>query len=139
MAEAMKTAFSSEDDADRRAVELERSALRAFVGELSPDDTRSGGWFTKLLAHSLSTYTEQVDWQYFQTKYQGIPPDAIVDQRIQMAARYASIEGGLSASAYTGAIAATLGSLGGASPATVPAPVVPMMVDSSERRRAGKE
>src|SRR3546814_14298117 len=77
----------------------------------------------------MSTHTEQVDWQYFQTKYQGIPSDAIVDQRIQMAARYASIEGGLSASAYTGAIAATIGSLGGASPATVPAAVVTMMVD----------
>ena len=46
-----------------------------------------------------------------------------------MAARYAALEGGLSAGAYTAAIAATLGSLGGASPATVPAATVTVMVD----------
>ena len=46
-----------------------------------------------------------------------------------MAARYAAIEGGLSAGAYTAAIAATLGSPGGASPATVPAAVATVMVD----------
>lgn len=46
-----------------------------------------------------------------------------------MAARYAAIEGGLSASAYTAAISATLGSAGGASPLTVPAAVTTVMVD----------
>jgi tellurite resistance protein len=46
-----------------------------------------------------------------------------------MAARYAAIEGGLSATAYTGAIVATLGTLGGASPATVPAAIATIMVD----------
>ena len=56
-------------------------------------------------------------------------PDAIVEQRIKMASRYAAIEGGLSASAYTGAIVATIGTLGGASPATVPAATATLMVD----------
>lgn len=116
-------------DADVSAVRRERDELRSFVDELSSDDISSGRWFTKLLAQSLRTYTEEVDWRYFQRKYQGLPPDAIVDQRIQMAARYASIEGGLSASAYTGAIALTIGSLGGASPATLPAAAASMMVD----------
>ena len=46
-----------------------------------------------------------------------------------MATRYAALEGGLSASAYTGTIIATLGSLGGASPATVPAAIATVMVD----------
>ena len=116
-------------DADVSAVRRERDELRSFVDELSSDDISSGQWFTKLLAQSLRTYTDQVDWRYFQRKYQWLPPDAIVDQRIQMAARYASIEGGLSASAYTGAVALTIGSLGGASPATVPAAAASMMVD----------
>jgi tellurite resistance protein len=58
-----------------------------------------------------------------------VPADAVVDQRVKMAARYAALEGGLSASAYTAAIAATIGSLGGASPATVPAAAATMMVD----------
>ncbi|MFJ7119161.1 hypothetical protein ACIQUO_04105 [Streptomyces albogriseolus] len=39
------------------------------------------------------------------------------------------LEGGLSAGAYTATVAATIGSLGGASPATVPAAVATMMVD----------
>jgi hypothetical protein len=46
-----------------------------------------------------------------------------------MAARYAAIEGGLSASAYTAAISATLGGAGGASPLTVPAAVTTVMAD----------
>lgn len=118
-----------DDAADRQAVEQERAELRDFIKGLSPDDIKSGNWFTKLSAHALSSYTAKVDWQFFQERYQGVPADAIVDQRIKMAARYAALEGGLSAGAYSAAIVATLGSLGGASPATVPAAVATMMVD----------
>jgi hypothetical protein len=118
-----------DDDADRKVVEHERAELQKFVKGLSPDDIKSGGWFTKLLAHALSSYTDKVTWQYFQEQYEGVPANAIVDQRIKMAARYAAIEGGLSASAYTATIAATIGSLGGASPFTVPAAVATVMVD----------
>ena len=116
-------------DADRKVVEDERAELREFIKELSPDDIKSGGWFTKLIAQALSSYTDKVDWQYFQERYEGVPADAIVDQRIKMATRYAALEGGLSAGAYSAAIIATLGSLGGASPATVPAAVTTVMVD----------
>lgn len=118
-----------DDDADRKVVEQERAELKEFVKGLSADDIKSGNWFTKLSAHALSSYTEKVDWQYFQERYEGAPPDVIVDQRIKMAARYAALEGGLSAGAYTATVAATVGSLGGASPATVPAAVTTMMVD----------
>lgn len=114
---------------ERAAVERGRDELREFVRELSFDEIKSGGWFARLLTLSLASYTKRVDWKYFQDKYQGVPPDAIVDQRIKMAARYAAIEGGLSASAYTGIVVATIGSLGGASPATVPAAVGTMMLD----------
>jgi hypothetical protein len=122
-------ALADADAADREAVENERTELREFIKELSMDDIKSGGWFTKLIAKALSSYTEKVDWRYFQERYEGVPADAIVDQRIKMAARYAALEGGLSASAYTAAIVATLGSGGGASPATVPAAVATVMVD----------
>lgn len=126
---ATTEAGADQEATDREIVEDERSELRSFVAELSMPDIRSGDWFTKLLSTALSTYTKKVDWQYFQTKYQGVPADAIVDQRIKMAARYAAIEGGLSASAYTATVAATIGSAGGASPATVPAAVTTVMVD----------
>lgn len=116
-------------DADRKVVEDERAKLREFIKGLSPDDIKSGGWFTKLIAQGLSSYTDKVNWQYFQERYEGVPADAIVDQRIKMATRYAALEGGLSAGAYSAAIIATLGSLGGASPATVPAAIATVMVD----------
>lgn len=117
------------NDADRKIVEHERSKLRAFITELSADDIKSGGWFTKLSARALGSYTDKVTWQYFQEQYEGVPADAIVDQRIKMAARYAALEGGFSAGAYTVAIAASIGTLGGASPATVPAAIATVMLD----------
>jgi hypothetical protein len=116
-------------DADREVVEHERAELREFIKGLSPHDIKSGDWFAKLIHQGVKSYTDKVDWQYFQERYAGLPADAIVDQRIKMAARYAALEGGLSAGAYTAAVAATIGSLGGASPATVPAAVATMMVD----------
>ncbi|ALV40626.1 hypothetical protein AU252_05120 [Pseudarthrobacter sulfonivorans] len=122
-------AVDDANDTDREVVEDERAELREFVTGLSPDDIKSGGWFTKLIAQALSSYTDKVTWQYFQERYVGVPADAIVDQRIKMAARYAALEGGLSAGAYSAAIFATIGSLGGASPLTVPAAVVTVMVD----------
>ncbi|MCY0945803.1 hypothetical protein [Streptomyces antarcticus] len=117
------------DDADRQAVEHERAELKDFVAGLSADDIKSGGWFTKFSAQAMSSYTAKVNWQFFQDRYAGVPADAIVDQRIKMAARYAALEGGLSAGAYSAAVVATLGSLGGASPATVPAALATVMVD----------
>jgi tellurite resistance protein len=117
------------DDAGRVAVEHERAKLREFIKGLSPDDIKSGGWFTKLCAQALNSYTEKVTWEYFQQRYEGVPADAIVDQRIKMAARYAALEGGLSAGAYTAAIIATLGTLGGAGAGTVPAAIATLMID----------
>ncbi|MFE5729289.1 hypothetical protein ACFQ7A_00015 [Streptomyces sp. NPDC056528] len=130
MTEALiDAANTGDDDTDRETVENERAELREFIKGLSADDIKSGGWFTKLSAQAMSSYTDKVDWQYFQERYEGVPPDGIVDQRIKMAARYAALEGGLSAGAYSAAVVATLGSLGGASPATVPAAITTMMVD----------
>ncbi|MFD7761186.1 hypothetical protein [Streptomyces microflavus] len=119
------------DDADRSVVENERAEIQAFIKGLSADDIQSGNWFTKLSAQALSSYTDKVDWEYFQERYKGVPADAIVNRRIKMAARYAALQGGLSASAYTAAIAVTIGSRGGASSATVPAALVTMMVDAA--------
>jgi len=40
------------NDADRKVVEEERAELRKFITGLSPDDIKSGGWFTKLRAQA---------------------------------------------------------------------------------------
>lgn len=116
-------------DDGREAVEQERAKLREFVAGLSANDIKSGGWFTKLCAQALRSYSEKATWEYFQQKYQGMPADGVVEQQIKLAAKYAMLEGGITSSAYTGTVAATIGSLGGASPATVPAGVATFMID----------
>ncbi|MEO3748406.1 hypothetical protein [Plantactinospora sp. B5E13] len=129
MTEASIETGDNDDDAAREAVERERADLREFIKGLSPDDVKSGDWFTKLVAQALNSYTNKVDWQYFQEKYKGVPADGIVGQRITTASRYAAIEGGLSAGAYSAAVAATIGSAGGASPLALPAAAATLMVD----------
>ncbi|WP_299038507.1 hypothetical protein [uncultured Pseudokineococcus sp.] len=129
IAEDLLESDVDDDELAREQVERERDRLRQFVTNLDTDDIKSGGWFTKLVAQALGSYTDKVDWEYFQERYKGVPADAVVDQRIKMAARYAALEGGLSAGAYSAAVVATIGSLGGASPLTVPAAVTTMLVD----------
>lgn len=115
--------------ADESVVRGEIERVRGFVKDISMDDLRKGDWFVKLLTFSLDRYVKEVDADFFRRKYPDLPADAVVTERVQMAARYASIEGGLSAAAYTGAVAATIGSGGGASPLTLPAGGASFAVD----------
>jgi hypothetical protein len=115
--------------AAQEAVERERAEMREFVDGLTVDDLGSGAWFAKLCARALRTYSEKATWEYFQDKYQGMPADGVVDRQIKLAARYAMIEGGLSSAAYTAAVAATIGTRGGASRATIPAGAAAFMID----------
>ncbi|WP_460997705.1 hypothetical protein [Trueperella pyogenes] len=116
---------------DKNYVKREVARIREFVSDLSMDDLKSGDWFAKLLAFSLNQYVTQVDAAYFKKKYPHLPPDAVVDARIKMAANYAAIEGALSSSAYTGAVAATISSGGGASPLALPAGGASFVIDMS--------
>lgn len=122
-------AGGDDDDAERELVERQRAEVEELVTGFSPDDIKSGSWFTLLIAHALGSYTDKVDWRYFEEQYEGVPADAIVDQRIKMAARFAAVEGALSASAYSTAVITTLRSRGGASKATVPAAAATTMAD----------
>lgn len=118
-----------ESVADVGVVRRELNRVKDFAQELSLDDLREGAWFAKLLGFSLDQYVHEVDPDYFKAKYPFLPADAVVQARIQLAARYASIEGGLSAGAYTGAVAATIGTRGGASPLTLPAAGASFVLD----------
>jgi hypothetical protein len=115
--------------AERAEVDNELGKLREFARGLRLEEIREGAWFSRLLRYSLDQYVREVDAAYLHRKYPGLPADAVVDARIQLAARYASVEGGLSAGAYTGAVAATIGSAGGASPLTLPAAGVSFVAD----------
>lgn len=115
--------------AEREQVRDELGRLQRFARSLRLDEVRDGTWFSALLRHSLDSYVHEVDAAYFQRKYPGLPADAVAQARIDLAARHAGIEGGLSAGAYTVLVAATLGSGGGASPLTLPGAGASFVVD----------
>jgi hypothetical protein len=114
---------------DEDDVKRELGEVREAVAGLSTAEIVDGAWFAKLLRAALSTYAKEVSWEFFKQKYPGLPADGVVDRRIELAQRYAMIEGGLSATAYTAAVAATIGSAGGSSPISVPAAFTSLVVD----------
>lgn len=114
---------------ERSQVRAELDRLRRLLGDLSLDDLRNGTWFAELLTHALHAYATKVDAEHLRDSYRGLPPDAVVAARVQLAARYAAVEGGLSAAAYTGVVAATIGSGGAASPLTLPAAGASFVLD----------
>jgi hypothetical protein len=120
-------AGSSQADRDQVRAELDR--LQRLARGLRLDEVRDGTWFSRLLKHSLDPYVARVDAAYFRDRYPDLPADAVVQARIGQAARYAGIEGGLSAGAYTGLVAVTLGSGGSASPLTLPGAGASFVVD----------
>jgi hypothetical protein len=113
----------------RGRVRHELDKLRDLAQRVSMEEVRQGEWFARLLKFSLDQYVHEVDADYFNRLYPGLSADAMVRARIEFAARYASIEGALTAGAYTGAVAATLGSRGTASPVALPAAGVSFMLD----------
>lgn len=119
----------SDKDTDKAAVEADIEDLKAQAKATDVADLQSGAWFAKLLRMAMETYAREVNAEFFFRKYPGLPADAIAERRIALAQRYAMIEGGLTASAYTAAIAATIGSSGGASPLTIPGAIGTFTVD----------
>lgn len=105
----------SGDEATKALVERDLADKRKFFAGLTEDDINSGAWFPKLLAHAFATYTDKVDYRYFQEKYKGLPPDAIVEKRIKLAANYAGLEGGVSSAVYSAYMVSKFGPRSGAS------------------------
>lgn len=114
---------------DRAQVLRELDRLRALARRLSLDDLRSGGWFVQLVGYSLERYAAEVDASALRREHPGSSTEEVISARIRLAARQAGIEGGLSAGAYTGAVAATLGTGGAASPLTLPAAGASFVLD----------
>ena len=110
-------------------VKAELAALMTRARALTPEDLKGGDWFTRFMFVMLRTYAQRVTADYFKAKYPHLPADAVAARRIELAQRYAAIEGGLMAGAYSAAVAATIGTAGGASPLTVPAGLAAFGVD----------
>lgn len=119
----------SHADDDRKHVEGMFEELREAAKAYTVDDIRGGNWFVRLLHLSLDAYAKKVDAEYFRKKYPGMPPDLVVTRQIDLAKRYAMIEGGLSAGAYSTAVALTIGAGGGPSPVTLPAAALSFVAD----------
>jgi hypothetical protein len=118
-------------DKEKSEAKKEYEEIKKIVKSTSPQEYKSGGWFLKLIKYALKNNSEKATYEYFQAKYSGLNPDSIVDRRIDLARKYAGVAGATATSAYTGAVAATIGSKGGASPYTVPAATVSLLADMS--------
>lgn len=114
---------------DENYVKTEVEQLKEIANEYKVEDIKSGKWFENFLFYALRSYIKNINWKFFQDKYPYLPVDAIVARRIALAQRYAMIEGGITASVYSGAVAATIGSNGGASPIAVPGAILNFSVD----------
>ncbi|HEX8510792.1 MAG TPA: hypothetical protein VF635_14995 [Propionibacteriaceae bacterium] len=120
----------SRSTADLRGkVRSELDKLRELAQRLSMEQVRQGEWFARLLRFSMDPYVQEVDAAHFDKLYPGFSPEQKVRARVELAARLASVEGGLTAGAYTGAIAATLGSRGAASPVALPSAGASFVLD----------
>lgn len=121
------------NELERKDVQRELREIRDQVeGQRYEDlaaDINSGEWFAKLLASALRTYAEKATPEFFANKYPGLPTEVVVDRQVALAKRYAGIAGGLTASAYTAAIVATIGKRGGKSPWMLPAALTTFAVD----------
>lgn len=118
------------DGSAEEAVKRNLEELKCQVEEnLDSQSLKDGTWFVWLTQKALKTYAVEVDAGWFRRKYPSLPPDTIADRRVSLAKRYAAIAGGLNAAAYTGLIALTIGSAGGASAITGPAAVGSFGVD----------
>ena len=113
----------------RGRVRAELDKLRDLARKFSLEEIRQGEWFATLLKFSLDPYAGEVDAAYFDRLYPGLSPDQRIRARIELAARYASIGGGLSAGAYAGAVVATRGSRGATSAVTLPAAGASFVLD----------
>jgi tellurite resistance protein len=113
----------------RGRVRQELDRLRDLAQRFSLEEVRQGEWFARLLKFSLDQYVQEVDADFFSRLYPGMSADAMIRDRIEQAARYASMEGALTAGAYNGALAATLGSRGAAVPVTLSTAGVSFVVD----------
>ena len=85
----------------RGRVRQELDKLKGLAERVSLEEIRQGDWFPELLKFSLDQYVQDVDAEYFTRLYPGLSPQAMVAARIDLAARYASIEGALMAGSTT--------------------------------------
>ena len=105
----------------KETVKREFENLKDYSKNFTVKDLKSGVWLAEFITYALRQYSKKVDASFFEEKYPNLPADVIINRRISLAKKYASIEGALSTGAYTAVVAATITSGGSLSGATIPA------------------
>jgi hypothetical protein len=113
----------------RGKVRSELDRLRELAQRISLEEVRQGEWFSRLLRFSMGSYVQEVDGAYFDRLYPDLSAEDRVRARVDLAARQASVEGALTAGAYTGAVAAAFGSRGTALPVALPSAGASFVLD----------
>jgi tellurite resistance protein len=113
----------------RGKVRHELDKFRDLAQRVSLEEVRQGDWFARLLKLSLEPYVHEADAAHFDALYPDLSVEARVRARIELAATSASLAGALTAGAYTGAVAATLGTRGAASAVALPAAGASFVLD----------
>jgi hypothetical protein len=113
----------------RSRVRQELDRLRELASRISMEEVRQGEWFARILRFSLDQYVHEVDAAHVSRLYPGMSAEEMIRARTELAGRYASIEGALTASAYNGALVATIGSRGVASPVALPTAGLSFVLD----------
>lgn len=113
----------------RGKVRRELDKLRDLAQRVTLEEVRQGEWFARLLKYALDGYVDEVDADTFERMYPGRTVEEKIQARMELAASSASVAGAFTAGAYTGAVAATLGSRGAASTVALPAAGVSFVLD----------
>lgn len=123
----MSTEPTRPDPGFGNQVRKELDDLKGMAAAFGPERLRDGSWFAEFIKAMLASYAEEIvrkgGVNFFRQKYPGLTQDAIAEKQSDLAVKYAALAGGLSGFTSSAAVAATIGTAGGASVVTVPAAV----------------
>jgi hypothetical protein len=106
------------------------STIVNFIRSQDSGTMKDGTWYSRFVKAILGSYQAERTYSVLATKYSTTSADILADRLITSFARISAGVSSTVAAAYTGAVAATIGSHGGASPITLPAAFSSFTVES---------
>src|SRR5574341_659157 len=79
----------------KKQIIAEFESIKQLVSDFNINEIKSGDYFLHLLRIVTKSYESNARAEYFQQKYPGLPRDEIADRLISVAARYATVAGGI--------------------------------------------
>jgi hypothetical protein len=106
------------------------STIVSFIRSQDSGTLKDGTWYSRFVKAILGSYQAERTYSVLATKYNTTSAEILADRLITSFARISAGVSSAVAAAYTGAVAATIGSHGGASPITVPAAIGSFTIES---------